>query len=398
MASKEVVIPQMGEGLTEVRILAFLKQPGERVERDEPLYSMETDKATMEVESPVAGVLETWLSEEGAILPIGSPIARIETEVGAPEVSVPPASADTTAPPVGLSQAIGEAPASAAAFEEVAEASGARIPPRTRLHAKKLGVNDADLNRIPARGATLLPEDVDRWLAQKQQAPAQPQAAPAGAYREYPLSSQQRAFVFRMRRSAQTVIAGTIRRPVDWSPVQQAVQQQREQNKDFRPTEFQTFAYCVAKVVQEQPRFRSTLIGDETVREWEHANLGIAVARENEELVTAVVSEADTLTYPEFIRTAQENIRKAREGEDQADASVQLLLTYMGAYEVVDAVPVLVAPAVAVLFIGSVTQQEGRPMVNLGLTFDHRLINGVQAALFLQAIAEKLPQIAQMLA
>ena len=397
MPSKEVLIPQMGEGLTEVRILAFLKQPGERVERDEPLYSMETDKATMEVESPVAGVLEAWLSEEGAVLPIGSPIARIETHVGAPEVSVPPANEETPAPPVGLSQAIGESPAAAAAFENVAEVGGARIPPRTRLHAKKLGVDEAALGRIPARGATLLPEDVDRWLAQKQPAAAQPGTTPAGAYREYALSSQQRAFVFRMRRSAEVVIAGTIRRPVDWSPLQQAVQQQRAQKADFRPTEFQTFAYLVAKVVQEQPRFRSTLVGDETVREWEHANLGIAVARENDELVTATVKNADTLAYPEFIRTAQENIRNAREGEDQADASVQLLLTYMGAYEVADAVPVLVAPAVAVLFIGSVTPQEGRPMVNLGLTFDHRLINGVQAARFLQAIAEQLPHISQIL-
>jgi pyruvate/2-oxoglutarate dehydrogenase complex dihydrolipoamide acyltransferase (E2) component len=86
MAIVEVIVPQLGEGLQEVRVMRFLKQPGERVARDEHIYEMETDKANVEVESPYAGVLVEWLAKEGDILPIGAPIARMEVE-GAVEVA-----------------------------------------------------------------------------------------------------------------------------------------------------------------------------------------------------------------------------------------------------------------------------------------------------------------------
>jgi len=80
MGSVDILIPQMGEGLQEVRILLFLKRPGDAIKRDEPIYEMETDKATVEVESPCEGILQEWLAREDEILPIGAPIARIETK------------------------------------------------------------------------------------------------------------------------------------------------------------------------------------------------------------------------------------------------------------------------------------------------------------------------------
>src|SRR5207253_11120095 len=74
---------QLGEGLHEARLLRFLKQPGEAVAQDEPIYEMETDKAVMEIESPAAGVLAEWTASEDDVLPIGATIGRISTE--APE-------------------------------------------------------------------------------------------------------------------------------------------------------------------------------------------------------------------------------------------------------------------------------------------------------------------------
>ena len=73
-----VCIPQMGEGLQEARLVAVLKQPGDFVKRDEPLYQMETDKAVMDVESPFEGVLTEWLVATDTILPIGSEIAKMD--------------------------------------------------------------------------------------------------------------------------------------------------------------------------------------------------------------------------------------------------------------------------------------------------------------------------------
>jgi pyruvate dehydrogenase E2 component (dihydrolipoamide acetyltransferase) len=164
------------------------------------------------------------------------------------------------------------------------------------------------------------------------------------------------------------------------------------------PTAFQCVAWCIAQAVKEHPKFRSTLIREDTVREFAHLNMGIAVAIPTGELTIAVVRQADTLGFDEFVRTAQERIQTARAGEDQADETTHLLLTYMGPYEVTDAVPVLVAPAAAVLFIGSAFEQGGKQVVNLALAFDHRLIHGIEAAEFLRTIVRNATEIERMVA
>lgn len=392
MAIQEIYIPQMGEGLQEVVIVGFQKQPGDRIKRDDLIYSMETDKAVMEVESPYEGVLKEWLAKEGSVLPIGAPVARIETE--APQVASTPAAA-----PAAQTTSNGTAPPTVTPGKPVTDVI---IPPRTRAHCKDLGISEEEMRAIPAPGGKLMPADVDAYLAAKAAKPT-PEVVPGVAakdtgtdYSEQPLSQQQRVFTSRIRRSAQLVVPGTMTRPLEWHAIPRCVAKQREQDFTFRPTEFQTFAWCVAQAVKKHPKFRSTLIGDEAVREYRHVNLGIAVARSNGELVTAVIPKADTLDYPDFVRIAQENIQQAREGEDQADADTQLLLTYMGAYGIIDAVPVLVAPAIAVLFLGATYSQEGKTWANMALTLDHRLINGVEGATFLKTIAETTAQVEEI--
>ncbi len=360
MALLDILIPQMGEGLQEVIVVSRQKEPGDFVKRDELLYSMETDKAVMEVESPYEGILQEWLAVEGATLPIGAPIARIETEAGS--LSVPSS---------------GEPPA-------------VLIPPRTRAHGRELGLSNEEMSRIPAPSGKLMPADVDAYLAAKAVKPSA-----SDNYIERPLSPQQRLFVQRLKRSAQSVVPATMKRPVEWSGLSRCVEAVRARGDTLRPTEFQTFAWGVAQAVRDYPKFRSVLTGEEAAREYPHLNLGIAVARPNGDLVTAVVSQADTLDFPAFIQAAQARIGAAREGEDQATAETQLLLTYMGAYDVLDAVPVLVAPAIAVLFIGATYEQNGKTLANLALTFDHRLINGVEAAEFLRAVAGRVGQVEQ---
>lgn len=377
MAMVEVLVPQMGEGLTEVRILEFQKQPGDQVQRDELLYSMETDKATLDVESPFEGVLREWLAQAGTILSVGAPVARIEVSA---ESAASLVAEDR--PGIGTLNGAGKG----------SSANGSRppviIPPRTRAYGKEKGLTEAEMLLIPAVTGKLMPADVDAYLADKGRASVEAQPD----YAEYSLSAQQRTFAYRLRRSAQVVISGTIRRPVEWNAVREFVTEAREKGAEPRPTEFQTFAFCVAQTVREFPKFRSTLIGEEVVREFAHLNLGIAVARPNEELTTAVVPNADTLDFPAFVTTAQAKIQSARTGEDQVEADTQLLLTYLGATGIEDAIPVLVAPAVAILFLGAAFEQEGRVRANLVLTFDHRLIYGVEAAKFLNSVAERIAQ------
>ncbi|MCS7301181.1 MAG: 2-oxo acid dehydrogenase subunit E2 [Fimbriimonadales bacterium] len=379
MAIVEVIVPQLGEGLQEVRVIRFLKQPGDRVARDEHIYEMETDKANVEVESPYAGVIVEWLAKEGDILPIGAPIARMEVE-GVVEAAAPVSHAPQPAP----------APAAPAAPPREPVSVGARleltIPPRTRAYARQKGISEEELRRIPAAsGNKLMPEDIDAYLAGRSE------TAAGAEYVDYPLPQQQRTFIYRIKRSSQLVVPAVLRRPARWDAVRRVVEQfKANPNAPVQPSEFQVFAYCAAQATLQHPKFRSQLVGEETLRQYQHVNLGIAVARPGDELVTALVKNASALDFVNFVRTLQSQIRKARAGEDQADASIQLLLTYMGGYQMVDAIPVLVAPAVAILFAGEAFSIDGAPHVNLVLTFDHRLINGVGGAEFLNAVAHNL--------
>ncbi|MDW8107938.1 MAG: 2-oxo acid dehydrogenase subunit E2 [Armatimonadota bacterium] len=379
MAIVEVLVPQLGEGLQEVRVIRFLKQPGDLVQRDEHIYEMETDKATVEVESPYTGKIVEWLAKEGDILAIGAPIARMEVE-GVVDVATPTAHAPHTHTPVAAAASATHEPATVGARLEVV------IPPRTRAYARQKGLSEEELRRIPpASGNKLMPEDIDAYLATRAELIA------GAEYTDYPLPPQQRAFIYRVKRSSQLVVPATIRRPARWDAIQRvATGFKNNPAAPVQPSEFQVFAYCVAQATIQHPKFRSQLVGEDTLRQYEHVNLGVAVARPGDELVTALVKNASALDFVTFVRTLQTQIRKARAGEDQADASIQLLLTYMGGYQVYDAIPVLVAPAVAVLFAGETFSVDGVPHVNLVLTFDHRLINGVGAADFLNEVARNL--------
>jgi pyruvate dehydrogenase E2 component (dihydrolipoamide acetyltransferase) len=339
---------------------------------------METDKAVMEIESPHAGVLKAWLAKEGDVLPIGAPVAQIEVEDAV--------LAAASAPPSGD-------PLIAAATSAAAGGANVIIPPRTRAYGKELNLSEEELRRIPAPSGKLLPADVDAYLKAKVESgrhrPTAGEDETPPAYVERPLTPQHRTFIYRLKRSAQIVVPGTAKRAIEWGSIRAFAQNIRAQNGPLQPSAFQTFAYCVCQAVREHPRFRSALIGETTIREYDHVNVGIAVGLPTGELAIAVVPEADTLSFPAFIEAAQAHIQQAREGEDQANEVTQLLLTYMGPYEIVDAVPVLVAPAAAVLFIGSTYEQNGQTLANLALTFDHRLIQGIEAAEFLKTIVEK---------
>ncbi len=379
MAIVEVIVPQLGEGLQEVRVMRFLKQPGDRVERDEHIYEMETDKANVEVESPYAGVIVEWLAKEGDILPIGAPIARMEVE-GAVEVS--PAGGShaphPTAAPAPSVPLPSPQPVVAGPRTDVV------IPPRTRAYARQKGISEEELRRVPAStGNKLMPEDIDAYLANRSAAVADAE------FVDYPLPPQQRTFIYRIKRSSQLVVPATLRRPARWDSVRRIAEELRERSDvPVQPSEFQVFAYCATRATLNHPKFRSQLVGEETLREYKHLNLGIAVARPGDELVTALVKDASALGFVEFVKAVQTQVRKARAGEDQADASMQLLLTYMGGYQMIDAIPVLVAPAVGILFAGDTFDVDGVPHVNLVLTFDHRLINGVGGAEFLNEVAQ----------
>ena len=151
----------------------------------------------------------------------------------------------------------------------------------------------------------------------------------------------------------------------------------------------------IVQAITAHEKFRSSLTPDASaLKIFQHVNLGVAVALPGDEMVTAVVHNADTLSQAEFFQQYQMQIAEARTGNDQADEATTLTVSNIGKANMRCGIPAIVAPAVATLAIGEVFQQaipdgnsfQFQPTVLATLSFDHRIVNGMGAANFLNSI------------
>ncbi|MCW5937139.1 MAG: 2-oxo acid dehydrogenase subunit E2 [Fimbriimonadaceae bacterium] len=395
-AANEVAlkIPQIGEGLQEARLVSVLKEPGEKVARDEALYQMETDKAVMDVESPMAGTVVRWLAEPDTMLKIGADVVVLATEGGAAQAAAAKPAATTAAAP--------------AAAPKATETGGQRrrdVPPRTRTYAKEKGVSDADLAGIPAAGGRLMPADIDAWL--KGAGPASKTAVSASgkSFEEKAVPQKQRVLASRLQRGNQLVVPGMMSVVANWGGIEEVRAEIKRGGGDFQPSAFTMFAYCVAKAAGENPIVRTTLVGDDTFRTYHHIQLGIAVALPGDELVVAVVEDADKLSWREFATQAREKIDLARTGKDQANETVTLSITNMSGHQIREAMAVVVPPGAATIFLGEAynglsNETPGEFKVqrcaNVGITIDHRIMNGVGGADVLLSIKRHVENIREL--
>ena len=245
--AREIRVPQLGEGLREARIVELLRAPGAPLRRGDGLYVIETDKTTVELEAPFDGTLLEWRVAVGDVVEIDATVALV-----------------------------------APAGTKVAASSKAEriVPPRTRAHAQERGLDEHALAVIPSASNKLLPEDIDKYLAERAA-----QSPEVEGMHERRVTGGHRAVIFRLRRSATLVIPGTIAIDVPWTGLEAV----RVGDGDTRPTPFQVFAHAVAHVALAHAKFRSVMVGDDRIREYDHVNIGIALARPNDELVIAVV-------------------------------------------------------------------------------------------------------------
>ncbi len=365
-------------------MVSLLKQPGDMITRDEPIYQMETDKAVMDVESPCSGRLVKWLAAADDVLAINAEVAVVESD-DAVESSI---HASTLSP---------MAEETVVAAESSAASRVTGIPPRTRAYAREMGLSDDQFAGISFAGSKMMPADIDAFLAAADKTNA------SKPYTETPLVGRQRIIASRLVRSNQLVVPGTMSVTANWEPIEALRAEIKARRGDFQPSIFTIFAYAVSLVMKQFPAFRTTLVGDSILRTYDHVNLAVAVALPGDGLTMAVVEKAELMTWPEFAAALRERIQTARNGADQINEQVAFSLTNMQGHRLRDAVPVVVAPMVGTLFIGEVynglaqgtKELQFQRCCNLGLTFDHRVINGVGAADFLNAIRDAAENISK---
>lgn len=387
-----VRIPQLGEGLQEALLVELLKQPGDSISRDEPIYTMETDKATTDVESPYDGKLVEWLVEPGTVLSIGHEIAKMEVAEGVKEMPAGHGPADEVAPEPAAASSGGAAAAAPAAVR-----SGAvRIPPKTRRYLKEKNLLDS-AQLIPAAGDKLLVSDVEAWL--KSDAPAAAPAVSSEHFEVVPLPKSQIVLNYRLKRGVADCIPVTVGNEMSWKNIQAA--RATVKAAGGKATGFAMACFAVVQALKAHDRFRSTLSADDrSLQTYHDVNLGVAVALPGDEMVTAVVSAADKMSQAEFFDALTKQIEIARDGNDQADASTTLTVSNIGKAGMRFGIPAIVAPAVATLAFGEIYQApvpDGdsfrfEPTIQGTLCFDHRLANGVGAANFMNDIKQGIEQ------
>jgi 2-oxoglutarate dehydrogenase E2 component (dihydrolipoamide succinyltransferase) len=445
----DVVMPQMGVSVSEGTITKWLKQEGEQVEADESLLEISTDKVDTEVPSPAAGTLTRILVQEGETVDVGTKLAVIggDGDAAAPTADVPePATAQAAAESAAVSGAP-TAPSTADTVEEVQPASPAAsettdapssngktfVSPVVAKIASEHGVDPSDIKGT-GRGGRVTKKDILSFIesgaaAAPPAAPAQPEAprapaavpptAPAPAPVSTPASTQvgetfepitamRRGIAEHMRRSLDTSAHVTSAIEVDMSKVsaiRARLKKEYQQSYGVNPTYLIFVARAAAETLRDYPWINGELRGDQIVTR-SYVNLGFAVElQDGKGLIVPVVKNAESLNLLGMARAVTDIAQRARDKKllpDEVQGGT-FTITNPGGYGTFHGTPVISQPQAAILGTYAVVKRAWviqddmgedviaiRPIMNLTLTYDHRLVDGALAGRFLRDLREKL--------
>ena len=403
----DVKVPSVGESITEVFLGAWLKQPGDAVAKDEPLVEVETDKATLEVPAPEAGVLGEILAEEGATAEVGQVIARIDETATAGAAPAADAPAEPTPAEPAPAEPAPEAPSAPAA----SEAPGAVMPAARRL----LDEHGLDAAQVPASGpgGRLLKEDVQRYLDAQGSAPA---GAPAGAApaaqvrseEAVPMSPLRRTIARRLVEAQQTAALLTTFNEVDMS----AVMALRSEYKDAFEKRYGVrlgfmsfFVKAAIDALKTIPQLNAE-IRDDAILYKDYYDVAVAVSTKKG-LVTPVVRDAESLSFAEIESTIADFGVRAQANQLTPDELTGGTFTISngGVFGSLLSTPIVNPPQSGVLGMHSIQRRPIavgdevviRPMMYLALTYDHRIVDGREAVTFLKRIKDAVETPARLL-
>jgi pyruvate dehydrogenase E2 component (dihydrolipoamide acetyltransferase) len=408
--AEQVTLPRLGQGMESGTIVRWLKSEGDQVQKGEPLYELDTDKVTQEVEADVGGVLLKILVNEGEV-PVGTPVAFLgnagedlpEVEAAPepeavvagtdPDQAQPaPERADRSAGSQGVQEVEAVAP-------ETVATDGGRIKasPLARRIARERGIDLAAVSGTGPEGR-IVAEDVERAdVAGPQRAPARPAAA--GAVERVELTSLRRTVGRRMT-EAWTAPAFQIVMSADMTRAQQLRARLVERHPEEHPTVTDVLTKVCAAALMRHRAVNALYAGD-AIELHPTANIGIAVATDRG-LLVPVIPRCDALTVAEIAAARADLVARARDGKLQA-ADLEggtFTISNLGMYGVEQFVAVLNPPQAAILAVGAIEDRPvardgalvARPMMTLTLTCDHRTIDGATAADFLRTVKEFLEE------
>jgi len=416
----DIVMPQMGESIFEGTITKWLKNVGDKVQRDEPLFEISTDKVDAEIPAPAEGILSEIKAQAGTTVQVNSVVGVIGGALGAaPSKPAPaqPAAAAATIP--AAEQLTHTAPA----IEEEEEVSGdgqkVRSSPLVRKMAKEHGINLAQVTGT-GQGGRVTKEDVQAYIAKGPQSPSArvpdtqiPSASKAPTPPPTPLPgevvpmSKMRSIIAqRMVESKRTSAHVHTVYEIDMTRVmnlREKIKKQFEQKNGVKLTPTTFFARAAVKAIREFPIINSSVEG-EAIRYHRNINIGIAVALDWG-LIVPVIKNAEEKNIVGLQRSITDLGDRARtkklKPEDVQGGT--FTITNPGQFGQMFGLPIINQPQVAIMGIGSIkkmpvvlTDENGtdsiaiRQICHVSLGYDHRIIDGAVADQFLRSVARFL--------
>ena len=397
MALKTITMPQLGESVTEGTIDRWLKHEGDLVQRDEPLVEVVTDKVNAEVPSPLEGRLVRIEVAEGSTVPIGTVLAsfevegEVESEVDGRQAEAPPAASREVRPDGSPAASLAD------------QAGRERLSPAVRRLAEEHSV---DLSRIAGTGAAgrITRQDVLAFLARSPvvAAPASsPQASPDEREELYRISAVRRQIADHMVRSKHTAPHAWGMREVDMSTLV-AYREARKEDFARRHGISLTYLPFVIQVVCDALKanpFLNSSWTDQGILLKKYLNIGIAVALPDA-LLVPVIKDADRRGLVDLARTIDDLAVRARNKtlrpEDVRDGTFTVNNT--GAIGSIQGMAIINQPQAAILSTEKIVKRPVvvddevviRPIMYLTLSFDHRVLDGLQAGRFMDAVQSGL--------
>lgn len=338
----KIQVPILGEGIHSARIISLSKKPGDPVVCDDALCELETDKAVFPVESPKNGTLISWFVKPDDEVTVGQEIAEVRLPTASPA-----------------------APAAASSPIAVRTSQGtAEMPPETSLVA------------APRKLLSNLITRVFHSEGERE--------------KKSGLSSE-------VIQQMQGIVPATITLKAKWDAIREGRKHAQNRWGSKAPSPSALIAWLTLQAMKKHEIFTYTVTMDRVQKDTGSFDLGVAVSLPDDQLATAVVKEASRLTWEEFTTDFVAAIQRVRRGQHDSKIRCPLVISTMGPFDVRSAVPVVVPPAMATLFVGSAhfepvksTELKVQEVVNLTLTFDHRWINGVGSASFMADVRKNI--------
>ncbi len=407
----EVKVPQLPESVTDAVLIAWHKAPGEAVSRDENLVDLETDKVVLEVPAPANGTLVELKVEDGATVTSGELLALLDetatAQAPAPAEAAPAAAASTPAP--------AEAPASAASAAAPVSGEVPRMGPAARRLADEHGV---DPQSVPSSGRAgrVTKGDVQAFISSGGPGQAKDRSAPAvdlpapgtRAERRVPMTRLRARIAERMVEAQQTAAILTSFNEVDLTEVMALRKRYKESFEKAHGVRLGFMSFFVKAAVEALRRYpvvNASVEGSDIVFH-EYQDVGVAVSTDRG-LVVPVLRDAGQMAFSQIEQSVVDYATRAREGAITLEELTggTFTITNGGVFGSLMSTPILNPPQSAILGMHKIQQRpmvvDGqvvpRPMMYIALSYDHRIIDGREAVLFLVAVKEMLEDPARLM-